>query len=350
MNITEFIENKAFLNIVLTISILFLVFLILKTFRSYRYNIIKYNLVKLKTAMKPVNIDREALPYSNHSSKYSYSVWLFINDWKYNIGKPKHIFHVGDKDANVTNPGVWLDKFKNNIVIKVGTTSSIRYTDGKLGGPANKLCKFPYRFNYKKLGLPKPDNVTKVLEKLGLERGKTVNDTILVNSCESTIDNHSDTGYCPIKLDNNGYVEKLNDFGSCKPVSMNALTNFNFFCDKNLCTIENVPLNRWFHLAISLCECQMDVYLDGKLHTTWVPRVGSSILPSSTDCPNVYNGNLYVNNWEGYDGLISCLNMYPFCLTSHEVSILHSEGPLSCPFEYNFYKSPNYCGKKKINN
>lgn len=344
MNITKFIENKAFLNIVLTISILFLILLILKTYRAYRYNIIKYNLVKLKTAMKPININRELLPYSNYGNKYSYSVWIFVNDWNYNMGKPKHIFHVGDKDANVTNPGVWFDKFKNNIVIKVGTTSTIRHTDGRLGVPADKLCKFPYKWNYKKLCLKKPENVTKALERLGFKKGEPISDTIFVNNCESTIDDKSNTGYCPINLDHDGYVEKITDFGSCKPVSMNAITNHNFFCDKNLSTIENIPLNRWFHLAISLCECQMDVYVDGTLHTTWVPKQGTTI---ATDCPNVYNGNLYVNNWDGYDGLISCFNLYPFCLTSNEVSILHSNGPLACPYEYNLPKLSSYCEKKK---
>ena len=60
--------------------------------------------------------------------EFTWSVWLFINDYTYKEGKYKHVFHKGndnlDNDGIATPnnaPGVYLDKFKNNLVVMMNT-------------------------------------------------------------------------------------------------------------------------------------------------------------------------------------------------------------------------------------
>jgi len=318
MNFTNIFINRVFKSTLIIIAILFLIGLISNDLAKYFTNIIRYKMIDIKTTKYPISIHRDKLPSNTEiANEYSYSLWLNVNDWKYMYDKPKHIFHIGDCDANITCPGVWFDKNLNNLIIKVGSENTTRYTSGKIGAEKGHLCKFPYKWNYKKLCFNKPQNITNSLQRLGYKNTNNIPDTILINDCETTADLISKEGYCPIELDNNGYVSDIKKFGSCNTISMNPYKNKKFFCDKNLVYVNNIPLGRWFHLVITFRNKIMEIYIDGKLIQS---KIFNNPLP-------INKGNLYINKWNGFNGLLSCFNLYPFTLKYREISILYSKGP-----------------------
>lgn len=318
MDYSNILINRVFTSTLIIISILFLLGLISKNLAKYYTNIIKYKIINIKTAKYPISIHRNKLPFNyNIQNQYSFSLWLNINDWQYMYNKPKHIFHIGDCNANFTCPGVWFDKKFNNLIIKAGSDDTTRYTSGKIGVEKGHQCKFPYKWNYNKLCFKKPNHITDSLQRLGYNNINNIPDTLLINDCESTQDSLSPEGYCPIELDNSGYVSDIKKFGSCNIIKMNPYENKNFFCDKNLVNVKNIPIGRWFHLVITFRDKTMEIYINGKL-------VETKVFYNSL---SVNNGNLYINKWNGFSGLLSCFNLYPFALKYREVSILYSKGP-----------------------
>jgi len=58
--------------------------------------------------------------------EFSYTFWLYVNDWSYNYGQFKHIFHKGNEDSWPNRaPAVFLGKKKNDMYIYMNTLSTI---------------------------------------------------------------------------------------------------------------------------------------------------------------------------------------------------------------------------------
>lgn len=63
--------------------------------------------------------------------EFTWSVWLFIDDYTYKNGEIKHVFNKGnDKIVNGyvepnNGPGMYLDKSDNNLIIKMNTFNNV---------------------------------------------------------------------------------------------------------------------------------------------------------------------------------------------------------------------------------
>ena len=103
-------------------------------------------------AKKPYTIPKQLISPNINGYEFTYSLWIYVNDWNYKRGKPKHIFHIGDKDAFKTCPGVWINPSNNDISIKFNNKDNEqRYTDGKIGKvDSGEKCIFPYKWNWEK--------------------------------------------------------------------------------------------------------------------------------------------------------------------------------------------------------
>ena len=162
-----------------------------------------------------------------------------------------------------------------------------RFTDGKLGkAPPNQKCIFPYKIDWKKIKINPPV-------------GRDPNKEIL--NCETTRDKFSKGGYCPIKVNKAGYVDDIRNFGSCANKSMDPNINKTLLDIESLCDIENVPLNRWFHLVITVNDNVVQVYIDSKLKKTCVEK----------NLPIITQGNLYITNFGGFDGMLTKFKIFP---------------------------------------
>ena len=95
--------------------------------------------------------------------------------------------------------------------------------------------------------------------------------------------------------------------------------------DNETC-IDNVPLDRWFHLCIVIHEQSIDIYVDGKLYSTLtlnsIPsnREDSELHLSKDSCP-------FYKNLNGFSGAMSQLRFFNYCLTPKEVQRIYLWGP-----------------------
>lgn len=88
-------------------------------------------LSRTKTAKRRDRYDGKRIVRSHNKDgiELSYSVWMYVDDWTYKIGKWKHVFHKGgqtygeDSPENtlIKCPGVWLDPNQNTLHIYINT-------------------------------------------------------------------------------------------------------------------------------------------------------------------------------------------------------------------------------------
>ena len=69
-------------------------------------------------------IPGEKIPSSSLGNEYSMNMWLYINDYNYKYGDAKYILMKGHSTKtnghyNCSNPGIYLDNTKNDLVINV---------------------------------------------------------------------------------------------------------------------------------------------------------------------------------------------------------------------------------------
>jgi hypothetical protein len=313
-------ENKHFLTIILTITVISLILLLINIYYKFHRNINKYS-IKSKAiyAKKPYTIPNKVITQSLIGHEYTYSLWIYIDNWEYKKNIPKHIFHIGDPNANITCPGVWIQPSNNNISIKFqNKEKEYRYTNGKVGMVDSGVkCIFPYKWNWEKMKIDKPNKITNELKNLGFNNINNIPNTLEIDDCETTIDKYSNTGYCVTKVDKNGYSNDIRDFGSCSKLTMNALENSNIFNDDDICTVKNVPFKQWFHLVINSHESIINVYINGYLYKSC----------PLDNIPKFNKGDLFITQNGGFDGMISQFRIFPNTISHQDVYKIYSRGP-----------------------
>ena len=77
--------------------------------------------------------------------EFTWSVWMYIDDLTYNMGRFKHVFHKGNIDFNNDGmslpnnaPGLYIDKNSNNLVVVMNTFDDIYETVTVHDIPQNK--------------------------------------------------------------------------------------------------------------------------------------------------------------------------------------------------------------------
>ena len=69
------------------------------------------------------------LPRSNNETggiEFSYSTWLFIEDYSHKLGEWKHVFHKGNENSwPLRAPGVWLHPNKNALRVYMNSYNEI---------------------------------------------------------------------------------------------------------------------------------------------------------------------------------------------------------------------------------
>ena len=76
---------------------------------------------------------------------------------------------------------------------------------------------------------------------------------------------------------------------------MNPSINKNILNKDTPCDLENIPVQRWCHIVVTLLNRTIDVFLNGKLARSC----------TLDKIPKFNEGNLYINQNDGYKGLIS---------------------------------------------
>lgn len=216
-------------NIIIGIVIVLVIYLLYLWFfgdstRSY--------LSGMHPATKQMTISPSSLP-NGSSSDYTYSIWLYVNNWNYRVGEEKIIFQRGDK--NNPSPSVSLGANLNNVEVSLGTWP----------GTGNRA------------------------------KGESQRD-----------------------------YEREHE-------------------QVHKCTLDNLPLQAWANVIMTLNNRSLDLYLDGKLVRTCV-LPGVPIQSSGEHllvCPHNQNGA------GGFEGYISNFQYFSRAINPREAYAIYREGP-----------------------
>ena len=237
---------------------LFVIYIIYRyIFKGNKNDHLLINVVR--DAWKSKIIKYKKIKKATSDSEYTYSFWMYIDDWSYLLKKPKCVMFKGDVNGKRCNPSIWLYPYSNKLMVRVETYQS---------------------------------------------------DVVNPN----------------LYPENNTNMNPLKNPDMLTPPNKNGV--------QYVCDVPNMPLQRWIHVGVSLSNRTLDVYINGKL-------ARSGILQG---IPKMNKGNLYVTQYGGYDGYISCLQVFENAISANEMYNIYTGGPSGCK---GWFKS-NYFDKYRL--
>ena len=198
-------------------------------------------LTKMAEGKKIQTIKAADLKNVNNSSNFTYSMWFFVDDWNYLYGQEKMVLD------RANSPTVVLGNKPNTLAVKM------RYFDKNKQGPIDSDDSGN-------------DQVAQDAACLACEQGYTC----ACDACNNGV---------PLALDKESQEEKDKEAADRLAANSNV----------NTCLIENIPIQKWVNIVISLFGLTLDVYLDGKLVRTCV-MPGVPIINNATDINVTNNG------------------------------------------------------------
>lgn len=268
--------------------------------------------------MKPIQVPDTEIQTPSNGSSFTFSSWLYVNDFNKKKKDLKHVFHKGDLNMNTMAPGVFIAPDINSLAILVDTQNRVKSTVST----KKKLNSIADKAKDDVAGIFPMDNACGCEEILKIESEYKM---------ASFIKDEQGNGSC--YLYNKERDTVTNDRAvtwtklSGNVLTMNPYENSNILMDDNSCVVvENIPLQRWFHLVIVVNTSSVEVYVDGKLYKTLV-------LQSPV---KLNSGGLYSGLNDGYDGMINELRYFPHALRYIDVYNMYTRGPTPFYFMYMF--------------
>jgi len=201
---------------VLAAAIVFIVLMYIAISMFGKNNTIgKYAVATDMQEIKPVDIPEGK---TGNDSKYTYSMWIYIDDWNYKFGDKKVILIRKDPSSPPHYPKIYLGEYNNDLTISM---------------------------------------------------------TCLPNDINSSSTNEE-------------------------------------------CTINNVPIQSWVHIAISVFGRTMDTYMDGKLARTCVFD-GLPVTPSTSS-------SILITPDGGFSGYTAGVQYFPDAKNPYEIYNIYKKG------------------------
>jgi len=247
---------------------------------------------------------------ASSSLNYTYSIWFNINDWSSTLGSYKPLLIRGNAAtgannwgvANTTAPttigdgnntlGLFFDKNANNLLIQIAySLSSPSYTypgTSGLNAPYTNANGAPNQVYY-------PGGGTASALAQGAIGSGGGPGTVTTDS------------YCPVSTSQGGVTcwpgtsNIFNTRSNASPAVNTAGTSAALNRGIDTTIIQNIPVQQWCNVIVTINGSTVDVYLNGKL-------VQTTILPSYAA---VSNDPLYVTPMGGFQGWVSYLQYWP---------------------------------------
>ena len=296
------------------------------------------------------------LPISKFSNSYTISFWVYINDYKYSLKENKYIMMKGNKDEDNDNPIIYLTPYQNNLVVRVKLQSQ----------------EDPTKFNDDELKKGVDDNVNQTLKedssKPELNNNNSGNNNSgnnkSSNNQESTNTNENSNTSQFMNVPSNESKESKELFGNIsdnKAPFASVSYNESFYQEidgKNIketfedhssdnennnttnnntstanndnsnesfvsedkydeCMIQNVPLQKWVHVAIGFYNNVVDIYQDGKLKSSCVLR----------GFPEPPTGEIHLTPFGGFSGKVASVSGFNKSISQDMAYQIYREGP-----------------------
>ena len=81
--------------------------------------------------------------------------------------------------------------------------------------------------------------------------------------------------------------------------------------------VDNIPLNKWLHVAVMVTGRYLDVYINGSLKKRLV----------LDGIPRQNHGDVYINRFGGFDGYMSCIRYFDYSISPIELEYIVKKGP-----------------------
>jgi len=322
--------------------ILIIFYIIFRLYKYYKTNrAIEYNIQKLipnqQIATQYNVVDKSKIPVSAQGNEYSISYWMFIRDYNYRYGSNKTVLFRADKDNIESNPSIFLQPTSNDLTIKVQLQSN---TVNNKNLPNSALDTDPNVENFR-VSLPIQYFNRKSFDASNVS-GNTVNNyndnnsNSNSNETEYFQDTTTTTEISPSSLtpsaqpvgDINSRLDKM-EVQIQKLVSSQSTTsgdntqamgdqttdNMPIMYDE--CTVENIPIQKWTHVVVSVFNNNIEVYIDGRLRKSCSLR--------GFPKPNLYNMHVCANG--GFDGFMSNLEYSNMTMPSDDIYNKYRMGP-----------------------
>lgn len=210
-------------------------------------------LTNMSDAKISQTIVAKTLPVNNNTSNYTYSTWIFVNDWNYRFGQSKVILQRLDKDRK-PSPSITLGAMENTLKVQVnyyptsgsGATAATASADGE--EEEDEACAD--------------------------EDEDTYGSSLLSSSADREANVHT-------------------------------------------CQVDNIPLQKWVNILISVYGRTLDVYIDGKL-------VRTCVLPGVVK-PNA-DADIKVTPAGGFSGFTTNFQYWPASSNPQEAYDIYKQG------------------------
>jgi hypothetical protein len=245
-----------------------------------------------------LGLQYEILPPMTSGGEYTFQTWMFISNYDYRAGQPKHVFTIssdattgsaGSSSTTVVDPAAAAcAAAKASAASSCGGSTTTNYTAGSSSRPGHVTM----------LGVLYPtENKMMIRVYQGPSVEGFANDSDDFQTADLTVTSNY----------KNLFQGKMSSKG-LRPT-----------LDYPLCDIQNIPLQKWVCLAVVMNGRVMDVYMDGKL-------ARSCVLPG---VPIVESGRNYLSLGlqGGWAGNVSTTRFYGYALTPQRLYELYQEGP-----------------------
>ena len=215
--------------------------------------------------------------------QFTLSMWIYIEDWNYKYGQEKVILKKEILNGSGQSiPKISLDAYKNDLSIKLDVIDESR--DEFQASMFAQLDD---------LGSTAPAIADLRQQDLECSGGEIYNTAVAFNA-----DGGSETP---------GYVTESSNRISCNNTNTEDVK------------IENIPLQKWNQIAVSVNTRTMDVYLNGKL-------VRSRAFNNVIDTALFNNGGISVTPNGGFDGFVSKVQYYNYFISPQEAWNIYRGG------------------------
>lgn len=106
------------------------------------------------------------------------------------------------------------------------------------------------------------------------------------------------------------------------PMENKIAINMNtFYSVKESCDVGNIPIGKWFHLAVVVIGKYIDVYINGRLKKRCEMK----------GVPKLNYGDLYMTQWGGFDGFLSKVRYFNYAISYPKLEQIIRDGPSKQP-------------------
>ena len=219
-------------------------------------------------------ITADKLKNANNSNNFTYSMWIYVDDWNYNFGKPKTILD------RANGPTVMLGDKPNTLTV------NIRYYDTS------------------KEATDDDDDVPGAADPTTLSASQQA-------ACDACTSGYT----CACAACNGGVPLADSSSAAAAAASLANIASAGKNSSISNCTVTNIPIQKWVNIIASLYGSTLDIYIDGKL-------VRTCILPGVPFINN--NEAIKVTPDGGFSGWTTSFKYLPTASNPQEA--------------YNFYK------------